>query len=84
VTIKNNKLSKNLCLHTPLALGPSNNHNTNIIADTGSSGHFFQSTTPLQNLRMATNPIPVTMPNGAIIYSTHTSELPIDDLPLAA
>jgi hypothetical protein len=66
-------------LHTQLAPGPSTTH---IIANTGTSGHFFQQNTPLRNIQLAVHPIPVTLPNGNIIYSTHTGELPLDNLPI--
>jgi hypothetical protein len=39
---------------------------------------------PVVNKRPAANPIAIHNPNGTIMYSTHTAELDIPHLPLAA
>jgi hypothetical protein len=39
---------------------------------------------PVHNKRLATTPIAIRNPNGEVMYSTHTAELHLPSLPLAA
>jgi hypothetical protein len=55
-----------------------------VIGDTGTTGHFVTVDTPVINKVVATVPIAVRNPNGSIMYSTHTAELFLPGLPLAA
>lgn len=72
-----------------MSLSASNNTGpplfTTNIADTGSTGHFFHpDDADLINICPAHPSIPVTLPNGHIIHSTHVGELDLPDLPVAA
>ena len=51
------------------------------IADAGATGHFVMAGVPVINVRLTTNPIRITLPNGQIIVSTHTCNLNIPWLP---
>ena len=46
--------------------------------DSGATSHFFCVDSPVDNVQEATNPLQVTIPNGAQVRSTHTctSQLP--------
>ena len=37
------------------------------VADSGTTGHYITSPTPCTNKQIATQPIPIKMPNGEII-----------------
>ena len=52
--------------------------------DSGTSGHFFKSNIPCVNKRTAINPLGIRMPDGHIIYSSHTDLLPQNTLLIAA
>ena len=54
------------------------------IADSGTTGHYFISTTPCVDKKISLNPLPIHIPNGEINYSTHTALLRDQDLPLEA
>jgi hypothetical protein len=68
-------------------LGPpthtSSNTSTSVIADTGSTAHFFQDY-PISNRRITTTPLAIRNPNGSIMYSSHEGEIDIPNLPPAA
>jgi hypothetical protein len=51
------------------------------VFDTGATGAFLQMGAPVVNLRIATNPLRITLPNGDVIESTHTCNLDIPWLP---
>ena len=53
-------------------------------ADSGTSGHFLKSNSPCVNKRIATNMLGIRMPDGHIIYSSHTDLPPQDTLPIEA
>ena len=53
-------------------------------ADSGTSGRFLKSNSPCVNKRRAINPLGIRMPDGHIIYSSHTSLLPQNTLPIKA
>ena len=53
-------------------------------ADSGTSGHFFKSNSPCVNKRIATNLIGIRMPDGHIIYSSHTALIIQETLPIDA
>ena len=64
-----------------------------IVADTGATGHFFEHTNkhhylhtsiPFKNTKATTNGITVLLPDSGTLKSTHTAELDIPSLPLAA
>ena len=47
------------------------------ISDSGATGHFLVPGANATNIKPATNPIHITLPNGKTIYSTHTCSLNI-------
>ena len=51
------------------------------ISDSGATGHFLIKGAPAVNIKIATNPITITLPNGKVIQSTHTCNLDIPWLP---
>jgi hypothetical protein len=55
-----------------------------IIIDTGCSSHYFSTEANLPNTKPTPDPIPVQLANQDFMYSTHTAELPIPQLPPAA
>ena len=63
-------------------------HNYNVdnlaAADSGTSEHFLKSNSPCVNKRTATNPLGIRMPDGHLIYSSHTALLPQNTLPVEA
>ena len=50
------------------------------VADTGTTGHYLTLNSPCSNKRKAIHPLPIQMPNGEIIESTHTALLNHEDL----
>ena len=54
------------------------------VADTGCTSHFFTPNARLINVRPVIQSLPVTTPNGAIIYSSDVGELDLSNLPPAA
>jgi hypothetical protein len=55
-----------------------------IIIDSGATGHFFKISSNLLGLKPTPNSIAVSLPDGALIRSTHTGTLPVHGLPLSA
>jgi hypothetical protein len=51
------------------------------IIDSGATGHYFSSLTPLPKRKPTTTPITVTVANQETMTSTHTAELPLPALP---
>ena len=51
------------------------------VADSGTTIHYITPTTPCIDKKISNNPIPIKMPNGDIIISTHISLLPQHNLP---
>ena len=51
------------------------------ISDSGATDHFLIKGMPAVNIKIATNPITITLPNGKVIQSTHTCNLDIPWLP---
>ena len=62
-------------------------HNYNVenlaAADSGTPGHFLKSNSPCVNKIIATNLLGIHMPDGHIIYSSHTALLHQNTLPIA-
>jgi hypothetical protein len=54
------------------------------IADTGTTGHYFQPHSACLNITPTHKPVTVNMPQGTSIQSTHTGELPLPQLPASA
>jgi hypothetical protein len=54
------------------------------VADAGYTSHCLTPNARLINVRPAIQSLPVTMPNGAIIYSSHVGKLDLPTLPPAA
>ena len=52
--------------------------------DTGTTGHYLTLESPCINKRKAVHLIPIQIPNGEIIKSTHTALLAHPDLPIQA
>ena len=50
--------------------------------DTGTIGHYLTLDSPCDNKQLAINPLPIRMPNGKIVMSTHTDLLSKQDLPI--
>ena len=46
-----------------------------VIADLGTTGHYLTSKTSCVDKQVELSPLPIHMPNGEIIYSTHTALL---------
>ena len=63
-----------------------NNYNVDNLAaaDSETSGNILESNSPCVNKRTAINPLGIRMPDGHIIYPSHTDLLPQNTLPLAA
>ena len=51
------------------------------LADYGTTGNYITPTTPCTNKQTSTQPIPINMPNGEIITSSHIALLPQHNLP---
>ena len=54
------------------------------VADTGTTGNYLTLNSPCCNKRKAIHLLPIQMPNGEIITSTHTALLNHQDLPFQA
>ena len=54
------------------------------VLDTGTTGHYLTLNSSCDNKELAVNPLPIQMPNGEIITSTHTALLSKQDLPIQA
>jgi hypothetical protein len=69
-------------------IGPPTSNSTPtcaaLIADTGSTAHFCTIDTPVINKIPAKQPIAIRNPNGSVMYSTHTAELDLPQLPFPA
>ena len=53
-----------------------NDSSLEAVADSGTTGHYITPTTPCTNKQTATHPVPIKMPNGEIITSSHIALLP--------
>ena len=58
-----------------------NDSSLEALVDSGTTGHYITPTTPFTNKQTATQPIPINMPNGEIITSSHIALLPQHNLP---
>ena len=58
-----------------------NDSSLEAVADSGTTGQYIIPTTPCTNKQTATQPIPIKMPNGEIIKSSHITLLPQHNLP---
>ena len=58
-----------------------NDSSLEAVADSGTTGHYITPTTPCTNKQTETQTIPIKMPNGEIITSSHTTLLPQHNLP---
>ena len=54
------------------------------VADTGKTGHYLTIDSPCDNKQQAIHPLPIQIPNGEIITSTHTALLSHQDLTIQA
>ena len=54
------------------------------VADTGTTYNYLTLDSPCDNKKPAVIAIPIRIPNGEIITSTHTTLLPKTDLPIEA
>ena len=54
------------------------------LADTRTMGHYLTLDSPFNNKQQALHALPIQIPNGEIIASTHTALLPHPDLQLQA
>ena len=54
------------------------------ILDSGATSHFLVTDAPVINIRPASNPLSVQIPNGQKVNSTHTCELNVPALPKQA
>ena len=55
---------------------------THAIADTGATSIFVMAGTPMTNIRPATDPLTINLPNGKIVHSTHICDISIPGLPM--
>ena len=55
-----------------------------IIADSGSTSHYFMNNNSCINTKIDENPISVRLPNNTSIKSTHMAELPIENVSIEA
>ena len=53
-----------------------------ILADTGATSIFVMAGTPMKNIRPATDPLTINLPNGDIVHSTHICDISIPGLPM--
>ena len=58
-----------------------NDSSLEAVADSGTTGHYITPKTPCTNKQTATQPIPIKIPNGEIITSSHIALLPHHNLP---
>ena len=58
-----------------------NDSSLEAVEDSGTTGHYITPTTPCTNKQTETQPIPIKMPNGDIITSSHIELLPQHNLP---
>ena len=54
------------------------------VADTGKTGRYLTLDLPCNNKQQYVRPLPIQMPNGEIITSTHTALLSHQYLPIQA
>jgi hypothetical protein len=54
---------------------------THAVADTGATSILVMKNTPMQNIRIATNPLTINLPDGTIVKSTDLCDLEILGLP---
>lgn len=54
------------------------------IADSGATSHFVTINAPIVNKKVAKQPLAITTAGGAVLYSSHTGELDLPYLPVAA
>jgi hypothetical protein len=54
---------------------------THAVADTGTTSLFMMEGLKMSNVQIATNPLSITLPDGAIVKSTHTCDIMIPGLP---
>ena len=54
------------------------------VADTGTTGHYLTLDSPCNNKQQIVHLLPIQIPNGEIIASTHTALLSHQDLPIQA
>jgi hypothetical protein len=76
------------CSHTHEPLPETSFHTSQIaiasdqaIADAGATGHFVLPGAPVTDIRTATNPLVINLPDGEKITSTHTCRLNLPWLP---
>ena len=62
---------------------PSNSHITALV-DSGASSHYVTANAPVCNIKNATSPIQVGLPNGDMLSATQTATLPLNTLPSSA
>jgi hypothetical protein len=65
-------------------LPKSSSPQTSRIVDSGTTGHYLMTTSLCTNLKEATKPIIVNIPDGSTIKSTHTCTIDLPGLPEAA
>jgi hypothetical protein len=54
---------------------------THAVADTGTMSVFVMAGAPAKNIRVATKPIQISLPDGKKIVSTHIDDVDIPGLP---
>ena len=57
---------------------------TAAIVDSGTTGHYLTATPPCGQKQFFSVLLPIKMPNGEIIHSTHTTLIPHKNLPIEA
>jgi hypothetical protein len=54
---------------------------THALADTGATSLFVMEGLKMKNVQIATNPLSINLPDGAVVKSTHTCDIIIPGLP---
>ena len=67
-----------------IPIGPPTLSSAPAIANTGCTAHFCTIDAPITNVQVATHPISIHTPSGAILTSTHEGELDLPNLPPTA
>jgi hypothetical protein len=54
---------------------------THAVADIGATAVFIMMGTPMTNIRLATHPLTIYLPDGKVVKSTHVCDMLIPSLP---
>jgi hypothetical protein len=57
---------------------------THAVADTGATSLFLMEGLKMENVQIATKPLNINLPDGAVVKSTYTCDIIIPGLPLSS